>query len=160
MATEEQTDYNGLLSLYAGGYVRAGQRLTIANRTITKLSFPLSKVSSPTGDVTFTIRKIADNILASKVWGNAADLTTSIVWYEVTFNTPVTINEEVRILVEFSGGDNGNYVRYSFQSTDVKADETITYYGSSYVDNSDYDGAYIYTYGVVKKGPLPMHFRV
>lgn len=147
MATEEQTDYNFSTTLHGGGNLRVGQRLTIPNRTVTKLSFPLQKYGSPIGDVTFTIRKVSDDsLIASKVWGNASTLTTTATWREVTLDAPVTINEEVRIQVEFSDGNVFNYVRYSFEDSDVKANEIFTRYAGSYTDSGLWEGAYIYTY--------------
>lgn len=151
MATEEQTSHNAYTGLQQFYRKRAGQRLTIPNREVTKLSFPLYKTGSPTGNVTFTIRKVSDDsIIASKVWGNASALSGDITWYEATLDSPVTVNEEVRILVEFASGDSdsSNYVCYRYQNTDVKASEQLTRYVSSYNDVADsgYDGAYIYTY--------------
>ena len=150
MATEEQIAYNVSSGIYAGFRIRVGQRLTIPNRTITKLSFRLYKRGSPTGNVTLTIRKVSDDsILASKVWGNASALVATDypgAWTEVTFDTPVLVDEEVRILVEYSGGNSSNYVGYVYRSADVKADEFYTYYLASYTDVTAQDHTYIYTY--------------
>lgn len=159
MPTEEQLVISAQLGLGAGERIRMGARLTIPGRTVTKLSFLLAKTGSPTGDVTFTIRKVSDDsILASKVWGDASALLRppNWEWKEVTFDAPIFINEEVRILVEFSGGDHLlNYVNYYCSWTDVKAGECLTYYiaASGYDAGAwsplDKDGAYIYTYTAV-----------
>ena len=152
MATEEQTDTGiVIVNLRSGGATRAGQRLTITNRTVSKLSFPLKKNGSPTGNVTFTIRDLDDNVDATKVLGDASALSATLNREEVTFDTPVFINEEVRILVEFSGGSAGNDVSCYATTSSVKAGEYFTHYSSpSYTDHggngTDYDGAYIYTY--------------
>ena len=101
MATEEQTAYNDFLSLLVTEAGRIGQKLTITNRTVTKLGFWLGKKNSPVGDVTFTIRRVSnDAVLGSKVWGNATSLTTSPVYREATFDSPVAVNELVYILAE------------------------------------------------------------
>ena len=55
-ATEEQTTENGDFFLNSGMNIRVGQRLTINNRTLSKLSFKLKKTGSPTGNVTFLMR--------------------------------------------------------------------------------------------------------
>lgn len=158
MATEEQTQHNASDLLYSGSTVRAGQKLTITNRLISSLQFGLSKSGSPTGDVTFTIRRVSDDgVIASKVWGDAGSLTVVNTLYEAIFDTPVMVNEEVRILAEFSGGDSSNYVLLSLKNSDVKANECYTRYASEWEDKSDYDTYYIYTY--TKVSPLPMHFR-
>ncbi|KKM27587.1 hypothetical protein LCGC14_1573240 [marine sediment metagenome] len=151
MATEEQTSSTtALIALRSGGTLRTGQRLTITNRTVTKLSFALLKNGSPTGTVTFLIRDISDNILATKAFGNASTLSATKNWEEVTFNTPVFINEEVRLLVEFSGGSSGNEVHFHGELADVKEGEFFTAYTTFWSDfgsgGTDYDGAYIYTF--------------
>ncbi len=147
MATEEQTDTGiFIVGLQSGGALRVGQRLTIGNRTVTKLSFPLNKVGSPTGNVTFTIRQIDDSVLATKVLGDASALSATLNWEEVTFDAPVFINEEIRALVEFSGGGAGNAVACYATVSDVKAGEYWTNYASTWQPQTGYDAAYIYTF--------------
>lgn len=147
--TEEQTQNNVGGSIRASSYIRQGQRLIIPNRTITKLAFRIYRYNSPTGDVSFTIRKIPDDeIILSKVWGNAGDLPADPDWKEVTFDSPATIDEEVRISCEFSGGDASNRVVVRHQNSDVKADELFSHYhepGATWYDR-EWDNAYIYTY--------------
>lgn len=147
-SAEEQTEYNHTRVLYSGGTIRHGQRLTIANRRVTKLAFIIRKLGSPTGDVTFTIRKVSDDgIILSKVWGDAADLDPdNYVWEEVAFDTPVTINEEVRILCEFSGGAVPDYVVTTDYADSIKAGEVETEYIAAYTDNDDRDSTYRYKY--------------
>lgn len=155
MAVEEQTQYNKTVSLYSTIPNRAGQELTIPYREVTKLGFWLSKLGSPTGDITFTIRKESDDgVLLTKVWENATALTTTPTYKEVTFNTPQTINELVRILVEWGGGDAENRVYMSEQDTDVKADEfMVFFYNSSWNDSLSTDAAYRYTYEATAAKP-------
>jgi len=145
--TEEQTASNAGGLVYAD-YPRTGQRLTISNRRVTKLSFWFGKQGSPTGDVAFTIRKVSDDsVIQSEVWGDAGDIPGTD-WHEVVFSSPQTINEEVRILLEFTGGDSTNGVNMYFQSSDVKASEVWTRYteGDGYGDASAYDCRYKYEY--------------
>jgi len=148
--TEEQTLADSLMVLYSGFIVRSGQRLTISDRKVAKLAFVMKKVGNPTGDITFTIRKVSDDaIIVSEVWGDASDLLTSTEWEEVTFATPTIINEEVRISHEYAGGDGSNYIVSTFQAADVKADEReARYYASteSWYDDSNKDCCYRYTY--------------
>ena len=148
ISIEEQTTIDSVVSS-ATGVTRWGQRLTISDSWVTGLSFALSQSSSPSGDVTFTIRDLDDNILVSKVWGDSTDLATFSIGFpgnreSVVFNSPVYINEEVRILAEYSGA---SAVRWHYSASNVKADELRTYYqGGSYTDISTSDDAYIYTY--------------
>lgn len=142
--TEEQTTSNSDSWLRSAGWTRGGQKLTISGRTVTKLGFWLKKTSSPSGDVTFTIRRVSnDSIIVSKVWGDASTLPTSSTYKEVTFDSPVLINEEVRILVEYSGPE---YVLARWNDGDVKADENAQQYAGSYTNYANWDYAYIYTY--------------
>jgi len=150
MATESQTSYNSNSSLEGSpSYTRIGQRLTISDRTLTKLGFYLFKVLTPTGTLTFTIRKVSDDsLVASKLWGNSVDLPAVAALQEVTFDIPVYVNEAVRILAESSGGagDGSNYAAISYQNTDVKGSEYYTRYSGSYGDLTTIDIAYVYTY--------------
>ena len=154
MATEEQTFYNVSMGMSGdvGDESRGAQLLTITNRKVTKLSFPVTKINSPTGDVTMTIRLVSDDsILNSKVWGDASTIPAfpTVTWIKATFTTPVIINASVRICLEFSGGDAGtNQVALYYQSTDVKASENRSRYvnGTGWVGASSDDQAYIYTH--------------
>lgn len=150
MASEEQLANNASIFMYGPTQnVRMGQRMTIAGRTISALSFLLLKSGSPTGDITFTIRRESDKaILASKVWGDASGLTTGATWREVTFDTPLEItNTEVDLLCEFAGGNSSNSVGFRDQGTDVKANENERRYsGGAWENPTTRDAAYKYTY--------------
>lgn len=148
-ATEEQTEHDGAYALYEGFRTRYAQRLTIPNREVTKLAFILNKGGSPTGDVTLEIRKrVNDRVIVSKVWGDASDLPTEGIWEEVTFDTPETINMEVRVCVRYEGGDSSNYVQCAVQTSDVKADEMLAWYTDSWTDYGNNDFTYRYTYSL------------
>ncbi|GAI62619.1 unnamed protein product [marine sediment metagenome] len=149
--TEEQPSIISSQGLYAGAPIRAGQRLTIPNRRVTKLGFWLFKTGSPTGVITFRIRRlVGDVVLLEKDWGDAADLTTTKTYYEVVFDTPTIIDENVYILAEFSGGSLGNEVEYCFRASDVKADEYLVLYEPAfYTHKNAWDGSYRYKYYLV-----------
>lgn len=147
--TEEQTTGSYLGAwLYNGGWVRSGQKLTISNRIVSKLGFWLCKAGSPSGNITFSIRKVSDDdVIVSGVWGNASSLNTTPTYREVTFGSPTLINEEVRILVEFGGGNSSNPVKAYINDGDVKADENMQQWiPSSYSNYPNMDYVYIYTY--------------
>jgi len=147
MAVEEQLADNTAQSLSVSNFQRAGQRLTISNRIVSKLAFNLKKSLSPSGNVTFTIRKVSnDSVIASKVWGDASSLPTTTDWQEVTFDSPVLVNEEVRISCEYEGA---TLVSIRIQGSDVKSNEVETYHNEgSWVDDANKDMAYKYTYEV------------
>jgi len=152
-AVEEQLESSSDIFIYSANAPTCGQRLTIPNRQILKLAFYLKKVGSPTGDVTFTIRKVSDkSLVASKIWGTAPNVPTDLTWLEATLDVPVTVNEEVRMLIETSGYNSANYIASRLQTSDVKADECWTR-GSvaSPNDFADWDFVYKYTYTV--EGP-------
>lgn len=147
--TEEQTTCISVSLLYAA-YPRMGQWLAISDRKVTKLAFYIYKAGSPSGDLILTIRKIADDgIIASKLWGNAADLPSGATWIEVTFDTPTLINEGVKILAEFYSGDETNYIGFRRHFSDVKAGEAFVYWRldtETYVLKAEWDACYRYKY--------------
>lgn len=152
MAVEEQTVNNTDMLLARNWRYRIGQKLTISDRTVTKLAFLLRKYGAVTGNLTFTIRKVSnDDILVSKVWGDASALQGTDTWEEVVFDAPTYINEAVYIAAEFGELDGDKHIVFRYQNTNVKADELMAYYPSdSWVENASWDAAYRYTYGVVE----------
>lgn len=138
---------------FGGGvnWDRLGQRLFIYNRTITKLAFKAYRIGAPTATVTFTIRRVLyDAIIASKVYGNAGDVPLTAGFLEVTFDAPVYVNEEVRILMEWSGalGDLDNQLAVYGIISSVKAGEYFTRYPhlGGYFDTEAWDATYYYIY--------------
>jgi len=153
VATEEQTQYDvadGYIIVGSGDYDRAGQRLTISSRTVTKLGFWLRKYGTPPGSYYFAIRKVSDDsIIVREAVDSADNLTETITYIEHTFASPPTINEEVRILVEYNLGDASNMITTYRKMDDVKADEYSIYHSAlgGYEGSSQaYDHAYRYTY--------------
>ncbi len=154
MATEEQLLDDGILSSSAN--VSWGQKLTISNRYVSKLSFPLIRLGSPGGTLTFLIRKASnDNVIVSKLWGNSNSVPLTKTWLEVTFDTATLINEEVWILLLGSTGSAGNVLQNYAKRSDVKANENAGQRNSSgvYTENPTYDFTYIYTYYVSAAAP-------
>ena len=147
MATEEQLLSNNTTQ-FRFGVIRVGQRLTVTNRVISRLSFKLFKSGSPTGNVTYTIRKVSDDsLLASQLLMAANSLQTTTTWEELVLTTPIFCNEEVRILAECPSGDFPNFANISFQGApSTKDGEEQTSYVTDWTDHSTYDLAYIYTY--------------
>ena len=149
---EERQELQSDFVVFAGGgnWDRVGQRLTISNRSVSKISFRTKKVGSPTGTITMTIRKVSnDALLDSKEWGNAASVSTTAGYIEVTFDSAVSVNEEVRILMEWSGtlGNGSDYLQFQFYIGNPKASEGATRYNAGYTDAGDaWDATYIYTY--------------
>ena len=157
MATEEQLLYNQITGVYGGGTEGFGQHLTISDRIVSKLSFPLSKINSPTGDIIFVVRlaNTPFTVIYSKVLKDASLLTTypTVTWEEIEFDTPVNIDDLVIIGFRFSGGDASNVVVAHTQNTDVKADEVqVRHDGSEWIQFAGDETAYIYTYTAV---PVP-----
>ena len=152
MATEEQLVQSGYKTLGTDQNSRAGQRLTIAARTVTKLSFKLASSGSPTGNITYTIRAVEDDeILVSKVLGDASIISAypTFTFYEVTWDDPILINEEVRIMAEYAGDGAGKLVVVG-AAGDVREDWSTAYDGE-YLDG-DADATFIYTYEDPPKG--------
>jgi len=158
--TEEQTAYDYWGSMCSNTVQRYAQKLTIPNRIVTKLSFPLYRVSSPSGTISFKIRRTSnDSVIVEKDWGNAGDLPAiTAAWLEVIFDNPVNINEEVRLSCE---GDaivcTWGVPKVALQQSDVKGDEYHQdYYSGSWHDHTNEDLPYKYTYAAIPTGGVSM----
>ncbi|MBA7590752.1 hypothetical protein ES708_32889 [subsurface metagenome] len=130
---------------------RLGQRLFIPNRTVTKLAFVLENYHhGGTGDVSFTIRRVVDDtLLASKVWGPAYLIPLPPTWLEATFDIPVHIDEEVRILAEWPTATYSvsRNIRFHAKSSNVKPSEVFTMYeDDAWREDLPWDAAYRYWY--------------
>ena len=130
-----------------------GQRRTISNRTVNKLSFKLKKTGSPSGNVTFKVYDMTNDVESgSKVLSNASALTTSPVWYEVTFDTPLALDGDYLIYAEFVDGDSSNYVQVQCSLAEAKLDEWAVLYTSTQAPGDpdtewdSYDCVYRYKY--------------
>lgn len=155
MPIEEQTQYDLYQTLDFAVFPSLGQRLTISNRTVTQLGFWLMKEGvGLAGDVYFEINRVSDDtLIVSKYWGRLGDANSARATYEeVTFDTPVLINEEVRIYVRVTGGTADNHLGSWVQSSDVKADEVFCRYRdftSAWEVEVGFDHAYRYTFDAV-----------
>lgn len=154
MATEEQTQYDYYHKLDYAVFRALGQRLTIPNRKVTKLGFWLKREGiGLSGLVYFEINRVSDDgLIVSKYWGQLGDAAPDVPTYEeVTFDTPVVINEEVRIFLRVTGGTADNHLGASGKSSDVKANEVWCRYrvaGLAWETIDTYDFAYRYTYEI------------
>lgn len=146
MATEEQTEEKYTLGLYPGNNQRVTQKLTVPDRTITHLSLKGARFGSPPGVAYYRIRKLDDEIIAS-VSFIPGDWSEALEWREYAFDTPVLVNEEVRIGIDYTdaGADVNNRVNVRM-ALNVKADEMISYYKTEWIDQVLRDFTYIYTY--------------
>lgn len=146
--TVEQDESNTDINIKGTNAPTCGQRLFISNRQVSKLGFLIARFNNPTGDVTFTIRKVSDkSLIVGKVLAPAGGLPIELTYHEVEFDTPILVDEEVRILIEHTGYDNSNYLTTRVQTSDVKANECWTR-GSimSPNDLTTWDFAYRYKY--------------
>ena len=147
MPVEEQLLNDTTMWRYTNDDGRQGQKLTIPNRTVTKLAFLLLHRGTPPGNATFTIRKVSDDdVIVSKIWGLVNDLPLGATWEEVEFDTPATIDEEVRIAVEYTGHTLNNEIGVRYQASDVKATEVYTRWMDPVWQDEVWDCAYKYTW--------------
>ncbi len=147
---EEQPLYDNL-NYFLPTREKQGQRLTITNRILSELAFVLDRQGTGmTGDISFAIRRVSDDsLIATKVWGDASDVPTDPTWLGVTLDTPVLINEEVRILAEWplATYTRTKNIRFHLQTSDVKPSEVYTKYELDAWDESwPWDAAYRYEY--------------
>lgn len=144
--TEEQTEEAYNMGLYASASLRATQKLNVPNRTIIRLSLKGFRVGTPPGTAYYRIRKVSDDSIIAEVSFDPASWNLSPAeWHEYDFDTPVTVNEEVRIGAEYNLGVATDRISVRF-ATDVKPDELFSFYTAGWTDLSVRDFTYIYTY--------------
>lgn len=126
--------------LFSGWFTRFAQRTFISGQTPNSLSFKLAKTGSPTGNVTFAIRKYSDDSVIDSNTITASSLTTDATERTVTLTGGTEINEEVYVSVEYSGGDGSNNIKAYYANSDVLSNEILAkYYSGSWVDDPDSD---------------------
>jgi len=116
-----------------GVWCRLGQRLTIPDRYVTEIGYLVWRVGNPTGNVTLAVyNATTDEPIVEVVWGDAsllnelpgnADNVTKVVLEE-----PIRINGDVRLFVEYHGGDEQNYCIAGYWTEDKITGEWYTNY--------------------------------
>ena len=147
LLTEEQT--TGILWSSISDWVSWGQRLTINNRLVSKLSFYLARDGFPAGEVWYRIRRTSDGAyLFNQKLMNSVGIEIIPQWYDMDISPPLLINEEVEIeaMATFNGA--GNLINIWMSTVDVKPGE-FSYFRSAagvYIDHPTWDFMYKYTY--------------
>jgi len=133
----------------AGVWSRLGQRLTI-NGTIYKIGYRVWKMGSPTGNITFSLYDAGtDEILFSRVWGDASQLNTLNVSSPqfVEVSPPLRLDREVRLCVEYYGGNETNYCQAGYYTGDKIAGQWYTNYTNQWHDIGEAEeGSYYLSY--------------
>lgn len=98
---------------------RAAQKLTLTGHKLTQVKFYLRKEGSPTGTAYARVRRVSNDsiIETSATTLNVATLSTSYAWKTFTFTCYP--NETVYVCIEYTVGDNNNYVRVAYKETNV-----------------------------------------
>jgi hypothetical protein len=97
-----------------GVWCRLGQRLTMPDRYVTEIGYKVWRVGAPTGNVTLAIyNATTDEPIVEIVWGDASQLFTlsgnASKVTKIVLDKPIRIDGDVRLFVEFHGGDEQNY---------------------------------------------------
>jgi len=133
---------------YLGGkdspatWSRIGQRLTLDDTDVLAIGFRVCRAGSPTGDVTLSIRDSStDHIIWSQVWGDASDLpdANNSTYIMVDIKNPsvrlgVLGSSDVRICVEYDGGNETDYCKAGYYSGDKITGEWYTNYANYATD--------------------------
>jgi hypothetical protein len=131
-------------------WTRLGQRVSMTDRTVLSIGYHVRRVGSPTGNVTLAIRDaLTDEILFSAVWGDASQLPESgqSGYCEVELGSPMLINQDVRICVEYNGGNSTDYCQGAYYTGDKITGESYTNYNSQWHDIGEAEeGSYCYSY--------------
>ena len=147
--TQAVSTNNG--NLYNGNNTRYGERLnSFPASTIVGATFKMYKVGAPTGTANVTIRKVSDDSSLGNLGSiNVTTITTSAdgAWYACNtspINVPTT--QDIRLAVEYNGGDASNYIRIFYKNTDVLADSVLTYYNAGWLDAGTVDTTFTASY--------------
>lgn len=137
--------------LQTGSTIRIAQKKTIKGK-IKKLGFFVMKEGSPPGNVTYAIRKVSDgSVIQSKSFAASTITPTTAggaeTITEAEFDYPLTlIDEEVYLSCEYNNGDASNHVEIESMGANVRNDEVMSSYISSWAENTGSDLAYQITY--------------
>jgi hypothetical protein len=148
----------------ASAWCRLGQRLTIPGRYVSEIGYCVWREGFPTGDIIFAIHNAtSDEQIVRIVWGDAGDLGVwpqdSGKFTKVTLDEPVWINGEVKLFVEFNGGDPNNYCWAGYVSGDKFPGESYVnyfHYGQWHDIGEAEEAAYFYAW--VDPGDLRSDF--
>ncbi len=113
-----------------GAWCRLGQRLTI-HGTVIEIGYRVARVGYPTGNITFSIYDAeTDEVLFTKMWGDASKLpTVNITKYTtVTVMPALVLNQEVRLCVEYYGGNTINHCVAGYYTGDKIPGQWYTNY--------------------------------
>ncbi|WP_309492321.1 phage tail protein [Candidatus Hecatella orcuttiae] len=128
--------------IYAS-YPRRGQKITVPNKTLHTIIFAIHKEGSPTGTAYLRIRRTSDDSIIYEESFDVASLPTdSGNWQVFKLTNPPTVNEEVRIMVEYYGGSTDNWIRmrrYRNSYGENWEGVETSYDGTAYTDDSTAD---------------------
>lgn len=126
------TDDN-IFEMFGTTSKKAGERLNSFVGLITSATFKLYKAGSPPGDVYANVYKVSDGSLIGTLGSiSTSTITTSAAAY--TFSSrPVKISTstDIRVVVEYCGGDASNKVVARFKGTDATSGGIYNSYSSS-----------------------------
>ncbi len=135
---QTQNVFNGGDAIDAADYTRVGQRYDAFSGHITNFGVALAKGGAPTGTANITIRRVSDDALFGLI-GSIDVSTLDVVnaWYWYPCDVLIADNQSIRIAVEYSGGDAGNYISAHYQSTNQVASANYTRYsGGAWSDQA------------------------
>lgn len=139
----------------SGVWSRLGQRLTTGDWTITTIGYRICREGNPTGNIVLSLYdSVTGELIAARTWGDAGDLPEANVgtseYQKVTFDPPIRlVNRDIRLVVEYWGGNGTDYVRAGYFSGDRRSGEWYTnyfHYGQWHDIGEAEEGAYYLAY--------------
>jgi len=141
----EQTTVDTTMSLYNGSNTRVGAVVeNVPEDTIIKLSFYLIKsAGNPTGTAYARVRRESDDAIIGTAGSiDVSTLTGGWVWYDFTDTVSNPTKQDLRVCIEYNGGDGSNYISTRYD-TDSLLDGTYrTYYDGSWHDAATDEGVF------------------
>lgn len=146
----EQTSQDSTTTLYSGGNTRVGQRIdSFADSNIVKISFYLKKTGSPTGTAYIRVRKVSDDSILGTIGTlDVSTLTGAYVWHDFEGCIVNPSSQNLRFLIEYSGGSAANKVEVGYENSNVGTG-SFTYYDGAWTDNDLFDMTYKVDYTVL-----------
>lgn len=135
-STYRYNNVNSSAILYNGSNTREGMRYnSFPVTTIYGATFRLHKSGSPTGSAYVRVRKVSDDSIIGTLGSiDVSTLTGTSTW--TLFASPIdnTTSQDIRICVEYTGGDSENNITVGYGTT---SDTTLrAYYSGSWTDSS------------------------
>lgn len=135
-----QSNTPSSLDVWSGNVPKHGQRLNAFTGTITSVGFWMSDPAAVTGTAYCRIRKASDDSLLETM--GSIDLSTiagAATEYTFDDTTYTGTGIDIRVLLEFDGGDAVNHIHSYYANADTITGTDTYYFGAAWTDTAGAD---------------------